>query len=252
MIAGLYAAANGMRAVEDRQAVVANNISNASTPGFKRQLAVTRGYYESFTASGRHPAAFNRLRAPGGGIKVIQTHSDYANGLVANTGNSLDVAVAGPGFIGVNTPDGERFTRSGRFSIGVDGNLVTLSGDEVQDTSGGGITATGGPVEIHDNGAVYVNAIQVGQIRLVELDEPHMLDRAGYSLFSASNAAHASMRPAEATSLVSGAIEASNVQVPIELSNMTLALRSYAANQRVITAIDETLNRLIDQVGAPS
>ncbi len=97
MIQGLYAAANGMMAVEDRQAVIANNIANVTTPGFKRQVAVQKGFYQAFFSESRSALRLNLETAPGGGLKITETFSAFANGVVTSTGSALDIALIGPG-----------------------------------------------------------------------------------------------------------------------------------------------------------
>ena len=252
MIQGLYAAANGMMAVEDRQAVIANNIANVTTPGFKRQVAVQQGFYEQFFGKMRSAAAFNMEKAPGGGVKVVQTFTQFVAGAVTQTGNPLDLALLGPGFLRVDTPEGERFTRNGRLSIGAAGELVTDQGHRVLGDDGGVIDVSGGLIEIDETGTVSVNGEVRGQLGLVEFEDRHLLTRAGYTLYAASQAALARSNPATNTTVSSGGIEMSNVQLPSEMVQMMAALRAYAANQRVLSAIDETTSRLIDQVGAPS
>jgi flagellar basal-body rod protein FlgG len=252
MIQGLYAAATGMMSVEDRQAVIANNIANASTAGFKRHVAVQKGFYQAFETELRHPAWFNADRAPGGGTKVIETYADFSNGVLRTTGNPLDVAIVGPGFLSVNTPNGERYTRNGQFSLGQNGELLVGDGYQVLGAGGGPIVVNGASVGIAGDGTVMVDGAPVGQVQLTEFENPQFLVREGATLFGVTEQADPEARPAEATNLVGGAIETANVQIPNEVSEMLLALRAYAANQRVITAIDETASRLIDQVGAPS
>ncbi len=252
MIQGLYAAANGMMAVEDRQAVIANNIANATTPGFKGQLAVQRGYYQAFFGKARSTMRLDLEIAPGGGLKTIETFSNFTNGIISSTGNPLDLALMGPGFIRVETPDGVQFTRSGRFSVGEAGNLVTAHGYNVLDADDLPIDVSGGLVKIDGLGIVTVNEELRGQISIVEFEDPHALARAGYTLYRASEAVVAAAVPAEKTTIAVGSLEMSNVQLPAEMANMMMALRAYAANQRVISAIDETVSRLINQVGAPS
>ena len=189
MIQGMYAAANGMMAVEDRQAVIANNIANASTPGFKRQLAVQKGFYQSFFGNPLSVRQFDLEVAPGGGLKTIETFSNYANGIASPTGNPLDVALIGPGFMRVETPDGERFTRSGRLSVGDGEQLVTLGGYNVLDIEGLPIDVSGGSVKIDGVGNVSVNDEFRAQMSLIEFADPHALQRVGYTLYLASQEA---------------------------------------------------------------
>ncbi len=252
MIQGLYAAANGMMAVEDRQAVIANNIANVTTTGFKRQLAVQKGYYQAFFGEARSTMRLDLEIAPGGGLKTIETFSNFGNGLITPTGNPLDLALMGPGFIRVETPDGVQFTRSGRLSVGESGNLVTVDGHKVLGTDDLPIDVSGGLVKIDSTGIVTVKEELRGQISIVEFEDPHALGRVGYSLYRASEAVMDAAVPAENTTIATASLEASNVQLPAEMVNMMMALRAYAANQKVIAAIDETVTRLINQVGTPS
>ncbi len=249
MIQGLYAAANGMLAVESRQAVIANNIANASTPGFKRQLAVQRGYYQGYSLDGRNPIHFDRMLAPGGGIRTTETFSDFGNGVTLGTSNPLDIGLSGPGFLTVDTPNGERYTRSGRFSMTEDGTLITLAGETVLDTNGEPIDVSGGEVEFDATGSIYVDGELRGKLGIVEFNDPHALTREGYTLYRAPDDVAAAATPALTTTVLPQTIENSNVQLPIEMISMTTALRSYAANQQVIQAINETANKMINQVG---
>lgn len=250
MIQGLYAAASGMLAVEERQAVLANNIANALTPGFKRQIAVQEGFYTAFRGAVEDGRRFNLIRAPGGGVKIAETFTDYSGGIVQYTGNPLDIALIGPGFFAVQTPQGEFFTRGGRLAVGVDGQLATPEGFLVLSADGAPIDVSGGTVEIQSDGSVLVDGETRGRIGLTEFEAPHRLARAGGSLLSAP--AGEASGPAERTRIQSASLETSNVQVPVEMSHLMLALRAYAANQQAIQSIDETASRMINQVGAPS
>lgn len=252
MIQGLYAAANGMMSVEDHQAIIANNISNASTVGFKRQIPIQKGFDIIYRGAVRDLSTFNLEKAPGGGVKAIETFTNYGNGIVQSTGNAFDVAVLGPGFLKVETAGGERFTRNGRLAVGGAGELVTQDGHMVLDAGGGPIDVTGGLPRFDGDGTVTVNGEVRGQVALVEFDDPRALVREGFTLFMADDDTASQSRPATGSSLVGESLEASNVEIPTEMIQMMTALRAYAANQRVIQAIDETSSRLIDQVGSPA
>jgi flagellar basal-body rod protein FlgF len=252
LIKGLYAAANGLMAIEKRQSVIANNIANAATPGFRRHEVIQKGFYDVFSKTLRQPVYFDSQQGPGGGPKVVETFTDTSNGPVATTGEPLNLAIVGPGFFAVTTPQGDRYTRNGHLTIDVDGQLATVDGGKVQSTGGGPITVQGGSVEVDDNGGVSVDGQSVGSIRLVEFQDPHMLTREGNSNYVASAAALDGLSTAVNTRLIPGSLELSNVQLPYEMIQMTLGLRAYAANQKVINSVDETVSRLIDQVGTPT
>ena len=87
MLPGLYSASSGMRAVEDRQHIIANNIANAATPGYKRQRAVQEGFYQLFLRERCNPHYFNQALSPGGGSKVVMSYSNYKPGILNATGN---------------------------------------------------------------------------------------------------------------------------------------------------------------------
>lgn len=252
MIKGLYSAASGMVAMEARMDVVANNVANAATPGFRRQRDVQVGFHDLFFKQLQNAAVLNTVRGPGGGTRFIATYTDTEPGPLTVTGDPLHVALQGPAYIGVTTPQGERFTRSGAFTVDADGELATPDGYKVQGAGGGPVFIGEGPVTIDALGTVSVNGEPAGQLRLVEFEDPRLLVRTGQSLYAASEDALDRSAPAVATQVVQKSLEQSNVQAPRELLDMTLALRAYQANERVISAVDSTVSRLIDQVATPS
>lgn len=251
MLPGLYAAASGMVATEARQATIANNIANASSPGFKRHQPVLLGFQNVFYKSLKRPFYYNMEAAPGGGVKAVETFSDTAAGPLRVTENPLDIALHGPGYFVVDTPQGERYTRSGDFTIGTDGALSTRNGHAVQSVSGQAIDVSAGNVQIGDSGMVSAGGVNVGQIRLMEFAEPTRLTREGDSLFSASPEVAQASSAAVDTTLGQGELEMSNVNAAAEMIEMMMGLRAYEANQRVIQTLDTTVGRLIDQVGMP-
>ena len=251
MIQGLYAAASGMLGIERRQDVVANNIANAATPGFRRQVAVNEGFNEILLRSMRHPFRLDAERAPGGGQKLVETFTDVQSGNVVVTEDPLNIALQGPGFIAVDTPHGERFTRNGKLAVGANGLLSTADGFQVQGVNGGGIDVSGGNITIDQDGNVYSQGLFVSQIRLVEFEDSHMLTRTGANLYAASDEAMRRSAQAMDTRVLHKSLELSNVQVPAEMVQMMLGARVYAANQKVINAIDESVASLINEVAMP-
>lgn len=252
MIQGLYAASSGMVAIEQRQATIANNMANANTIGFKRQSAVDRGFYSYFVRSLRRPMHFDVQQGPGGGVRTDETFTDFNAGIFQKTDDPLNLALRGPGYLVVDTPQGERFTRAGALSIDAQGYLITENGHRLQNAAGGdGIDVGAEAFRIDDRGRVLAGGQVAGRLRVVEFEDLHMLEREGHAMYRASDAALERSGPAAQTTVAHEHLEMSNVQVPREMVNMTLGLRAYAANQRVINAIDETMSRLIDQVGSP-
>lgn len=252
MIKGLYAAATGLVAMESRQDVIANNIANSATPGFRRQEPVVTGFYGAFLNELGSVSRYNVRTGPGGGVQLTETFSETRNGAVTTTGDPLHVALEGPGFFAVDTALGERFTRNGKFSINVAGELTTADGYPVHSAGGGPLDVSGGTPLIGPAGSVLVNGEYRGRIRVVEFSDPHMLQRQGQNLYFASPEAIGQSAEGVDTKIVPESVELSNVQVPLELSNMMMGMRVYDANRRVVSSIDATLGRVIDQVGMPA
>ena len=159
--------------------------------------------------------------------------------------------MTGPGFLVAETANGQRYLRNGELTIDADGELASASGFKILG-SGGPISAVGGPITIAADGTVSVGNEVMGQLQVTEFEDPHMLTREGDGLFIASEAALARSAPAEQTTITHEALEMSNVNLPQEMVNMIVGLRAYGANQKIITAMDETMGNLIQQVGMPS
>lgn len=250
MIPGLYTAASGMIAVEQRQDIIANNLANVATPGYKRLQPVQLGFYEVLSPKLLNPAHFNREAAPAGGVKSVESFTNLAPGSLRITEDPLNLALTGPGYVVVNTPQGERYTRDGHFSRDQEGQLATAEGYKVLADDGTPIDVAGGTITISQEGSVLVDGLVSGKIQVVEFQEPKRLERVGDNLYRASDAILQQSGAAKETNLVQGSLEMSNVQLPVEMTSMMLGMRAYEANQKVIQAIDGATSRLIDQVGA--
>lgn len=251
MIQGLYAAAMGMMSIQARQETIANNIANASTIGYRRHQPIALGFYQHFSNAMRRPIHYSIRSAPGGGVKVVETFTDSAAGALRTTGDPMNMALQGPGFFVINTPQGERFTRAGDFSINLQGNLVTSKGYDILGTNGQPIAVADGLVNVSRAGNVTVDGRPSGQIRIIEFESPERLIRQGDNLYRATDEVLQQSANAADTVIMHKHLELSNVQIATELTQMMLGLRAYEANQRVIQALDTTLSKLIDQVGMP-
>lgn len=250
MISGLYTAATGMIAVEQRQDIIANNLANAATPGYKRLQPVQLGFYQVLSPKMIHPFHFNAEAAPAGGVKEVESFTNLSAGSLRITEDPLNLALTGPGYVVINTPQGERYTRDGHFTMDADGELSTSEGHKVLGVGGATIDVSGGRVTISHEGTVRVNGANTGQLQLVEFQNPERLEREGDNLYRASEEVLQQSTAAANTNVEQGALELSNVQLPVEMTSMMIGLRAYEANQKVIQAIDGATSRLIDQVAA--
>ena len=251
MIKGLYSAASGMVALQDRQDVIANNIANVSTAGFRRHMPVQLGFYETFTKASHLPEYFETNSTPSGGVKLVETYPDLAQGGSRQTDNPLDVALVGPGFIAVNTKNGERYTRTGNLSQNSDGLLCTQHGEHVLGVNGEPIDVRGGRVIIAGSGEVTVDGVPAGKIKVVEFADPKRLMRAEENLYRAEVETASQMAPAADTQLEQGMLEMANVNLPTEMIQMTTGIRAYEANQKVLTTVSDTMSTLIERVAMP-
>ncbi len=236
---GIYAAASGGLVNERRIQVVSNNLANASTAGFKEERLVTQQQSFEDTLSSKLPqlsprAEGDQERTPG----VINATSvtDFSIGPISTTGDPLNVAIGGPNqFFAVNTPDGEQYTRAGNFTLNETGTLVTVDGQPVLG-DGGPITLPPGKVEISSSGTVTVNNEQVGQLRVVEIDDLKALKRVGHTRFAIEGGAKpTNVRP----NLITESLEMPNISVVSAMVELVSAGRSFEAYTKTIRTIDE-------------
>lgn len=247
MIYGLYLSATGVLACTHRQDVIANNLANSETVGFKRDLAIQcHRRTEAGRTGGR---ATNAVLEPlGGAVGLMPTCTDYSPGERENTGNPLDVAIEGEGMFAVQKDGRVMLTRDGRFLVGPRGTLAMINGAEVLDARLRPVRiASSSPLSIASDGTVTQDGAAIGRIGVFEQPHRSLLRKAGSSLIEyAGNAER--LRPAAAV-LRSGSIERSNADPVIELAALMEAQRQLEANVNMIRYQDQTLGRLVNDVG---
>ncbi|MFZ0095677.1 MAG: flagellar basal-body rod protein FlgF [Pseudolabrys sp.] len=209
--------------------VIANNIANLNTTGFKSDGAVFEEFISPTARADNFLAADRRISF----VQDRATWIDHSQGPLERTGNPLDVAIDGRGFLVVQTPAGERYTRNGAMQINNNGELVTSDGYQVLGGSGP-ITfqAKDRNITISRDGTISVGEgnttateSQRGQLRVVRFDQPGLLQKDGSSTFKAPT----SVTPqADTTSrIVQGTVEKSNVRSVMEMTRMIEVTRSY-------------------------
>jgi len=248
VIYGLYQSAAGMLVNQYRLDVTANNLANVDTAGFKRDVAsFSERLVESRVRLGaaRHPVLDDMT----GGVWSARTVTDWSTGSADVTGNPLDVMIAGKGFFTVSSPDGIRYTRAGQFTIDSQNRLVTI-GDGYPVLAEGGteirLPEDATNIRITIDGKVVANDQVVGQLQVVEFDDPAATRKVGKGLVEAESKG----RPVQPQLRV-GAVERSNVYAMTELASMIEASRAYQLNAQMITMQDGTLGRLISEVARP-
>jgi flagellar basal-body rod protein FlgF len=255
MLYGLYLSAQGAQAQSTRLDVLSNNLANAGTSGFKRDLAIFQSHRPFDVENGVSSNAPGNQSALSGGVSPAKVVTDYSNGPLTHTGGALDVALNGPGFIQVTDGNQQFLTRKGQFSITPTGDLVLQgSGMRVLSNTGNPITVPTETtrVEIATDGSLSSmtadgTRTQVGRLCLVRPASDQQLEKVGGSLFRPP----ASVSPAANDLTVQqGFIEQSSVTPVNEMIDMIQASRMVEANVNMIKFQDDALDRLL-QSAAP-
>jgi flagellar basal body rod protein FlgG len=249
---GIWLSAGGMQVNEYRQSVIANNIANADTVGFKRDFPIVRERpVESDVAAGGSALTADWLSHMTGGVWSRPTYTSFAQGELEQTGRSLDTALAGEGFFTVDVDGKKLYTRDGRFTINSDHELVLTAGDgtaRVLDETGKPIVVEQSrlPLTIEEDGAVLQGKNTVARLGIVDFADESLLRKTGASLVEDLG----SQATIPAKSLVkSGSVERSTVD-PIEsLTGMIEVTRAYEMNARMISIQDAATGEAVSRVG---
>jgi flagellar basal-body rod protein FlgF len=223
---GLYIAASGMVAEMARQDLIANDLANASTPGYKADRAVQGSFGNLLLQNTQTGATVGPL---GQGARIERQVTDLTAAPVKETGEALDFAIEGDGYFGVQTAQGVRYTRNGQFTAGANGRLVDQRGNAV-------LGQGGQPITIAADGKV-----PEGSVGIFALTNPV---KAGDNVFTGAAGGRGTGR------VRSGALEGSGSDPVRAMTDMIASLRAFESGQKVITTIDSTLQKAANQVGS--
>lgn len=225
---GLYIAASGMMAEQVRQDQIANDLANSSTPGYKPDRSTQRSFGDLLLQNSKSGQVVGSL---GLGVSIGEIVTDFTPGPMRETGEPLDMAIAGDGFFAIQTAQGIRFTRNGQFTASPQGTLVTANGDPVLGRNGGAVRiGADGKVNPDDVGAFTVN-------------NPR---KVGESLIGGTLGGLATGQ------VKAGSLEGSGADPARSMVDMIASFRAFEAGQKVIRTIDETLAKAATQVGSLS
>ncbi len=232
---------------QSQQDVVANNLANVDTVGFKRDLAVFQQRLQQAQSVNRFSVPQN-LRDATGGAFVADIQTDYRTGTIENTGRNLDIALDGPGFLMVKNGENTCYTRDGRLAVQNDKLVRETDGKAVLDENGNEIILPTGlalrDLHIDDSGRILVKNQSVAKLGVVEFDQVQNLRKLGGNLYEGSNQ---SCRASQ-TNVKSGEIENSTVNPATELVDMLRISRNYQLNAQMITIQDQSLGRLVNEL----
>ena len=232
-----YIALSKQTALQRQMSVIANNLANMNTSGYKAERMVFREYVSK-------PSQTETLSF----VQDFGLARDLTEGTTTVTSNTLDLAISGPGYFSVETENGERYTRHGRFQLNETGQLVTGQGDIVLSNNGAPITVPpgSGALTIGSDGSIDgVNGF-IGRIGLVEFENERNLKRAENNLYEAKDERP---DPAARSSMLQGSLEASNVQPILEMTRMIQVHRSYRATQNFMKTEHDKILRAINTIG---
>jgi len=235
MVKGIHTNAGAMRAALVAQDILANNLANASTPGFRQSRV---GFH--LAAQGGPPidGAAPTLPMPEPVARI-----DTAPGTFQVTDDRFDLAIQGEGYFVVQTEGGERYTRSGHFLLADDGTLVTPQGDPVLADGGPVLVPPGAELGVAADGTLSAGDQSLGRLQVVTFEDGAAgLLHSGAGLLSATGAAV----PSENARVLQGVLESPNTAAVQTMVDMITLLRHFEMNQRAIRTQDETLGRLID------
>lgn len=253
MLRGLHLAATGMVAQQLRQEVISNNLANATTPGFKVEVAPLRSFPEVLLMrmEGRSPEAPMGIFSSG--VMVDELVTDFTPGPLEETGRPTDLALVDrpgspPAFFAVQVGGEVRYTRNGSFKIGPAGFLETREGYPVLGSSGP-LRVGEADWQIDSRGGVWVDGYLMDSLMLVTFEDPQRLQRAEANLFLGPPDLPAIDVMGE-VQVKQGFLEKNNLDAVRETVNMLAALRAYEAGQKLIQVQDEMLGKSVNEVGA--
>ncbi len=255
MVRGLYTAYTGMANEQKRLDIIANNLANAATVGYKEDNVTNQAFDEVLTIKIRDESENYNNRSIGNmslGVKLGELYTNHGQGSLRQTSGTYDLALEGQGFFTLSVTDragniNTAYTRDGSFAITRDGSIVDKDGNYLMG-EGGPITVPtdAADVVIDKSGEIYADGMLVDRIKVVNFADNNYLEKIGDTMFRALDGATEVFGTA---SVRQGFTEQSNVNVVSEMVEMITVTRAYEANQKVIKTVDQTLDLAANSVG---
>ena len=237
MGSGYYAAGTALMARVQELDLIANNLANVSTPGYRAEQ-------ESFSAVLADSNSSTDLNRAINDYGVLSgTNLDLTQGALQKTGNQLDLAIRGPGFFVVQTAHGDVYTRDGNFQISAKHQLITSFGDPVMGAKGP-ITLQPGPVSISDDGTISSAGAVSGKLKIVEFPAGTQIQNMGNTYYSAPAG---TAKPAAASHLRQGYLESSNVNPIQAMVQLVTAQRTADMMQRALAMFNSQMDKTATQ-----
>ncbi len=255
MVRGLYTAYTGMANEQKRLDIIANNLANSATVGYKEENVTNQAFNEMLTIKIRDESEAYNDRPIGRmslGVKLGEVYTSYTQGSLRQTAKTYDMALEGKGFFTLSVTDRAgnesiKYTRNGSFTMTKDGHIVDGDGNHLMGEAGEIMVPTdAAEVRIDEIGAVYADGAYVDSLMIADFEDYNYLIKSGDTMYQPVEGAI--QIPAEAT-VRQGFTEQSNVNVITEMVEMITITRAYEANQKVIQSVDQTLDLAANSVG---
>ncbi|MEI7541641.1 MAG: flagellar basal-body rod protein FlgF [bacterium] len=264
MISGLYTAASGLIAQTQQQDVIANNLANVNTTGYKKDTAL----YVPFPTVFLNRINDDKTPVPGGMADAMPPIGYMGRGVelrvdgvrpqtteegsYVETTNNLDLSIKGNGMFVVMTPNGERYTRNGNFTLDSNGVLVTQQGNPVMGQAGK-ISLNNNNIHIDEGGRVFEDKSEIDTLRIAMFSKDDNLRKEGDSLFYKLDGVPLTEdHYVDQVQVKQGYLETSNVNVVKEMVEMITAYRAYEASAKAIQSQDQTLGKAVNDLGTIS
>ncbi len=247
MIRSFYIAGTAMTTQADKLDVLTNNLTNVDTTGYKKDKLISRSFSDVLIERLNDPYVMNisnKIGYQNDGIHIDEVVTDFSQSGFEETARLSDLALEGTGFFVVETPEGDMYTRDGNFFVNADGDLVTSDGYYLAGENGH-IHVGNEEFAVDSQGYVIVNGQTVNRISLAAFDDLGGLRKDGNNLFMTNQP----VRTPTDLQVKQGFLETSNVDTADELVKMMEVTRAFSFNQRVLTMVDQSLEKTVNEVG---
>jgi flagellar basal-body rod protein FlgG len=252
MVRGLYTAYTGMAAQQKRMDIISNNLANVNTTGFKKDGVVFETFKEAYMYKVNDPeeTGTEKIGTTNFGVRIGENYTNFEQGSFEQTGDQYNLALEGDGMFVVGRYDDsgvitEKYTRDGCFGLNSEGKLVTRDGYFVIGENGP-IVIDEDDVYINENGNIESSGELIDKIKIVDFENTDTLKKTGNNLFESTDS---TIEKEFSGKVLQGFVETSNVETVNEMVNMIDVLRTYESNEKVLSTIDDTLSKAVNDVG---
>jgi flagellar basal-body rod protein FlgF len=238
----LEVGAAGIEGADAKVRVMMNNMVNSETPGYRRSDVVIKSFPTYLEEA--------NIRSASQVPQVESVAYDQRSGALLRTGNDTDIAIGGPGFFVIQTPQGTCYTRDGRFVLDAEGRLVTVSGNyPVSGLQGQIVVTPGSKLDINQDGTIQVDGLPVNSLMIADFKDPSVLTPITGSLFKAKDGV--SPQTQASPRVVAGYVESSNVNVIEEMVNLINLSHVYTLDTKIVANREALLSKAME-MGKPS